>query len=490
MTVSPDVQQCIRRMDADGAGPTEISKALGVSRNSVYKYSKMEDLSPQPPVAERRERPAIDRHAGFVVGILVRDRSVPRKQRHSAQKIFDRLVAEQGYEGSYPTVCRFVREWKLAQAQSPQDGFLELDWAPGTMQVDYGVFTATIAGESLDLKLLAVTFPHSNARFCIAMMCEKAECFCEGLVRIFEMAGRVPRLMILDNATEAGRMFFGKVTESKLFSQLRAHYRFEARFCNPDSGNEKGSVENAVGFLRRNLLVPVPSVPTLDALNSMLLSGCRRINATAKNKLHRPTAKAFAEDLAAMMALPGVRFDSVRWVHVRSDKRGYIQLDGVSYCAGPAWHSRDLIAGARAREVEIMDAHGRHVASLPRSWRQGELVRNPTSLVPALIARPRAFGESIIRRDMPEGLLSHMDRLGKEDLRRTLRAIGRASDASGFDAACRAAERLFGEGRVPDDASCDMLARRIASGGTEGTGIDLAAYDRLAGKGGSDGEQR
>lgn len=222
----------------------------------------------------------------------------------------------------------------------------------------------------------------------------------------------------------------------------------------------------------------------------MLLAGCRRINATAKNGLHDPAPKAFAEDLAAMMALPGVRFDSVRWVHVRSDKGGYIRLDGVSYCVGPAWHSRDLLAGARARTVEIMDARGRQAATLPRSWRQDELVRNPASLVPALVARPRAFGESIIRRDMPEGLLSHMDRLGKEDLRRALRAIGRASDALGFEAACQAAERLLDEGRVPDDASCDMLARRIASGGTESAGIDLAAHDHLAGKGGSDGEQR
>ena len=471
MTVSPDVQQCIRRMDADGAGPTEIAEALGVCRNSVYKYSRMEDLSPQPPVAERRKRPAIDRYADFIVGMLADDRSVPGRQRHSAQKIFDRLIAERGYAGSYPTVCRFVREWKLAQEQSPRDGLLELDWAPGAMQAGYGTFTATVAGERLELKLLVATFPHSNVRFCIAMMCEKAECFCEGLVEIFEMAGRAPRLVVLDNATEAGRMLFGRVTESKLFSRLRAHYRFEARFCNPDSGNERGSVENAVGFLRRDLLVPVPSVPSLDALNSMPLSGCRRINATAKSGLRGPAPKAFAEDLAAMMALPGVRFDSVRWVHVRSDKRGYMQLDGVSYCAGPAWHGRDLLAGAGARAVEIVDMRGRHVASLPRSWRQGELVRNPASLVPALVARPRAFGESVIRGDMPEALLSHMDRLGKDDPRRALRAIGRASDASGFDAACRAAERLFAEGGVPDDASCDVgsgaevLAERVAAAG-------------------------
>lgn len=329
MAVSPDVQQCIRRMDADGAGPTEIAEALGVCCSSVHKYSRMEDLSPQPPVAERRKRPAIDRYADLVVGMLVDDRSVPRKQRHSAQKISGRLVAEQGYAGSYPTVCRFVREWKLAQEQSPRGGFLELDWAPGTMQADYGTFTATVAGERLELKLLVATFPHSNVRFCIAMMCEKAECFCEGLVEIFEMAGPIA-------ASRPG--FEAPIPETR-----RDRWRMPWGSCAAAS-----------------------SSPCPPCRASMPPSGCRRTSATAKSRLHGPAPKAFAEELAAMMALPGVRSGSVRWVHVRSDKRGYIQLDGVSYCAGPAWNSRDLLAGARARTAGIMDMRGRHVASLPR----------------------------------------------------------------------------------------------------------------------------
>lgn len=180
MTVSPDVQQCIRRMDADGAGPTEMAEALGVCRSSVHRYSRMEDLSPQPPAAERRKRPATDRYADLVAGMLVDDRSVPRKQRHSAQKISGRLVAEQGCAGSCPTACRFAREWEPAQEQSPRDGFPGPGWAPGTMQADYGTFTATVAGERPGLKLPVATFPHPDVRFCIAMMCEKAERFCEG----------------------------------------------------------------------------------------------------------------------------------------------------------------------------------------------------------------------------------------------------------------------------------------------------------------------
>lgn len=96
---------------------------------------------------------------------------------------------------------------------------------------------------------------------------------CAGLAEIFERWGRAPRVMVLDNATEAGRMVRGEVTESRLFSQFRARYRFEARYCNPYSGNEKGSVENAVGFLRRNLLVPVPSFGSMEELNRYLAAG-------------------------------------------------------------------------------------------------------------------------------------------------------------------------------------------------------------------------
>ena len=140
------------------------------------------------------------------------------------------------------------------------------------------------------------------------MFSERSECFCDGLRRIFEQIGCAPSLLVLDNATEAGRMVRGKLTESTLFSQFRAHYRCASRYCNPYSGNEKGSVENAVGFLRRNLLVPQPSVSSLDELNSMLRAGCEQINARSRNREGRLTPKALAEDLAAMLVFDSLLF--------------------------------------------------------------------------------------------------------------------------------------------------------------------------------------
>lgn len=131
----------------------------------------------------------------------------------------------------------------------------------------------------------------------------------------------------------------------------------------------------------------------------------------------------------------------------------------------------------RADTVEILADRGRRVAVLPRAFGEGPAVRNPLSLVPALVARPRAFGESTIRRDMPAALVEGIDRMDAAGRRRALRSISRASEASGFEAACRAALRVVEGGRVPDDATVDVLARRIAAGGGAPGGPDLGVYD-------------
>ena len=223
MTVPLELQQSIRTMDDCGVPRTEIAEALGVSRNTVAKYADMEDMSPEPPAPRDRRKRAVGPHEEWIAKVLDADRAAPRKQRHTAKRIYDRLVEERGYTGSYSSVCRCVAEWRREHA-GPAQGYLELDWAPGTAQADFGEFQCVLAGKRVKAKLLVLTFPHSNARFCTAMRAERSECLCDGLVRIFEACGRSPRAIVLDNATEAGRRLGGIVRESKLFSQLRAHY--------------------------------------------------------------------------------------------------------------------------------------------------------------------------------------------------------------------------------------------------------------------------
>ena len=161
MTVPLDVRNDIRSMDARGVPRAEIARELHLSRNTVARYADMEDLSPAPPLPEERPRPALEEHVAWVDAVLEADLGAPRKQRHTAKRLYDRLVEERGYEGSYSTVQRHVREWRLARGAGAGGGYLELEWAPGTAQADYGSFEAALAGERAHLKLLALTLPHS-----------------------------------------------------------------------------------------------------------------------------------------------------------------------------------------------------------------------------------------------------------------------------------------------------------------------------------------
>lgn len=212
----------IRSMDAAGRSRSEAARVLRVSRSTVAKYADMEDMSPAAPMSQRRGRPAFEGNEEWAAGVLEADLGAPRKQRHAARRICDRLVAEHGYAGSCSTARRFVRELRLARAAAGGEGYLELEWAPGTCQVDFGNFRAAAGGRAFDLKLLVATLPHSNDRQCVALMSQRSECLCAGLLEIFRRWGRAPAAMVLDNATEAGRMVRGEVTESRLLFQVFA----------------------------------------------------------------------------------------------------------------------------------------------------------------------------------------------------------------------------------------------------------------------------
>ena len=118
-------------MDARGVPRAEISRELGVSRNTVAKRADMEDMSPAPPVPARRARPAVDAYAAWAGSVPEADLGAPRKQRHTAKRIYDRMVDELGCAGSYSSVSRFVARWKPEHSPaSPRDGRLELERAP------------------------------------------------------------------------------------------------------------------------------------------------------------------------------------------------------------------------------------------------------------------------------------------------------------------------------------------------------------------------
>lgn len=252
------VVETIRTLDAAGVAGREIAGRTGLSRTTVAKYVGGDDFSPVVPRQSTRcGRFVLAEYASVIEGWLDDDERRPRKQRHTATRVFHRLQDEYGYLGSYSPVQRFMQQYRQKK-RSGGEGYLQLEWPAGQAQIDFGQAEAVIAGVRMVVHVFVVTFPFSNMRFVQAYRGETAECVCDGLRRVFEHIGMVPRLLVFDNATGIGRRTRDKIIESRLFSQFKQHYRTQARYCNPYSGNEKGNVENAVGFLRRNLMVPEP----------------------------------------------------------------------------------------------------------------------------------------------------------------------------------------------------------------------------------------
>lgn len=487
MAIPMPIQQDIRRRDRQGVPHARIARELGVDRGTVAKYARQEDCSPRPR-KDRRYGRKTDAFEHVIDRWLEADRMMPRKQRHTAKRVYDRLVAEHGFDGSYSGVRRYVKAWREANREA-SDGYLRLEWDPGVMQVDFGVALADVAGRERSVHFLVASLPYSNMRYAVAMPGENAECLCAGLSMVFERMGGVPAVLIMDNATGAGRRDRnGEVTLTHVFAAFVSHHRMEVRFCNPYSGNEKGSVENAVGYLRRNLMVPKPAAESFEQLSRLLLERCEELARSCPSPADpaMSVAERFGRDRDELMALPSMPFDAVSWHTRKSDKYGRVQFGSSHYHAGGGRARANVLVAARWDSVTLHDPDTDAViADYPRAYGATATMRDPALVVHQLAAKPRAWGESEIRADLPSLVRRWLDSRDPDDLAASLRAISAACREASFDAVAKAAAGLI-ETHEPERLHAHRLtptARRLDQGERmpDTDQPDLSHYDLFLG---------
>ena len=192
----------------------------------------------------------------IIDGILAEDKGRPKKQQHTAKRIFERLRDEHGFTGGITIVKDYVAGWR----QRAQEMFVPLVHPPGHAQADFGEALAVIGGVERKIHFFAFDLPHSDACFVVAYPAETTEAFCDGHVQAFTFFGGVPKSILYDNTKIAVARILGdgKRQRTRVFSELQSHYLFQDRFGRPGKGNDKGKVEGLVGYARRNFLVPIP----------------------------------------------------------------------------------------------------------------------------------------------------------------------------------------------------------------------------------------
>ena len=269
----------IRREYEFGVGTIAgVAKKLGVHRRMVREA--IGSAIPRPRKKMERPRFKLMAAVAFIDAILEADRKAPRKQRHTARRIWDRIQTElPGFQICQRTVRQYVQDRKraLGFAERVTSVPQSYDWGVEA-QVDWYESYADLAGERVKLQVFAMRSMASGAAFHYAYLHATQQAFLEAHELAFVYFGGVFHRLKYDNLTSAVKKILRgfRREETTRFIAFRSHWRFTAEFCTPAEPQEKGGIEGEVGYFRRNHWVPVPKIIDLATLNQQLLKACQQ----------------------------------------------------------------------------------------------------------------------------------------------------------------------------------------------------------------------
>lgn len=337
----------------------ELADKHHVHRRTVRQALASAVPPPRKPHA-RRSRPAIEPWVEIIESWLVGDREVPRKQRHTARRVWQRLVAEHGARVAEVTVSRYVARRRIELGVDRVEVMVPQTHEPGAeAEVDFGEFYATVAGVLIKLWMFVMRLSCSGKAFHVAFATQAQEAFLEGHVLAFAHLGAVPARIRYDNLKPAViRVLRGRDrAESERFIALRSHYGFDGFYCRPgvEGAHEKGGVEGEIGRFRRTHLVPVPDVASLAELNELIAAGDAADDTRVITGRPVTIAAAFAAELPALAPLPGEPFDAARLLSARVDPRARVAVRQCYYSVPARFAGRRLPVRLSATSVEVLD---------------------------------------------------------------------------------------------------------------------------------------
>ena len=417
-----------RAVMVEGMSIREAAREFGLHRDTVRKM-----LAYSTPPGYRRQtpprRPKLELYTGVIDQILEKDHSVPKKQRHTAKRIFERLRDEYGFGGGYTTVKDYVREHR----RRTREMFVPLSHSPGHAQCDFGEALVVIGGVEQKAHCFVLDLPHSDGCFVKAYPAETTEAFLDGHVSAFAFLGGVPQSVLYDNTKLAVARILGdgKRQRTRAFSELQSHYLFDDRFGRPAKGNDKGKVEGMVGYVRRNFLVPIPSFESFDALNAHLERRClERMDATLRGH-SESIGQRMERDLDALLPLPSVPYDACDKQAGRVSSLSLVRYRTNDYSVPVAYGHRDVLVRSYVDEV-VISCGSEVIATHPRSYERDDFVYDPIHYLPLLEQKIGALDQAAPLQgwELPDEfgtlrrlLESRMGRRGKREFVQVLRLL-------------------------------------------------------------------
>jgi transposase len=419
-----EIYEKVRRAHIiDGKSQRQIARELGINRRSIQRM-----LTHSSPPGYQRivpvTKPKLSAHISWIDDLLAFDKKVHAKQRHSAKRIYERLKVERSYDGSYSTVRTYVATCK----QRSKEMFVPLVHEPGMAQCDFGEAFVIINGQECKAHFLVMQLPFSDGVFVKAYPAENTESFCDAHACAFIFFNGVPKRILYDNTTIAVKKILDDKTrvETKGFTALKSHYLFESAFANVARGNEKGGVENLVGYVRRNFMVPKPEFESFDALNAYLVTCCLK----RQSEVKRGHALTIGERLAqeSYLPLPALPYESYRSQVGKINSQGLVRFQNNDYSVPTTIGQQTVLVKGYVDVVRIIHDHT-IIAEHKRSYASESVVLNPMHYLTLLERKAGAFHQAAPLKgwNLPavfervQRRLEHKD--GKEGIRSYIRIL-------------------------------------------------------------------
>jgi transposase len=372
----------------------QIARETGHSKNTIKKVLRGEYSGYKPRL--KQPYPTLGPYLEIIDKWLEEDKKRPKKQRHTAVRVYHRLKSEHGFQGAETSVRRYVREAKLRLGVGSRQVFIPSGpYAGIEAEVDWGRCHAILGGVQTALKLFCMRSKYSGKHFVRCYPCERQQALFDGHIQAFSFFSGVFPVLIYDNLTTAvQKVLCGKkrvLQES--YDKFRGYYNFTPRFCNRGQGHEKGGVEGLVGYCRRNYMVPVPQADTLEALNKKLLADCLSYGDHRLAGRQQTVHELYEAEKQYLIGLPDVGFSNLETSGGKVDKYSTVIVDKNRYSVPTAYAYLKVNVVLYVDRVEIFYG-SKKIASHQRLYNNNKWSLHPEHYLELIQQRPQAFASA------------------------------------------------------------------------------------------------